>query len=145
MGKAHGIFLTGDILRWHRDHHKANTHQVPFSHLSAIRGSWLGWCLRSDISNVQSEIDRVAHGKLWRRRWGWHPRGPPESQVRHQTGPCSISFSKAKQVLHGHLFKELKPRKMFNNGFHLKKKKMLLTKVFGITRFRKSIGRLSPV
>lgn len=54
--------------------------------------------------------------------WGWQPHGPPESQVQCQAGPCSIGFSKAKQVLHGHLFKELKPRKLFHNGFYLKKK-----------------------
>lgn len=83
MDKAHGIFLTGDVLRWHSDPHKGHTNQAPFSYLSAIRGSWLGWCLRSAISNVQSETDRVAHRKLWRGRDGGV--GSPMGHLNHKS------------------------------------------------------------
>lgn len=95
---------TGDVLRWHSDCPKASIHQRgPFSHVSATWGTWVDG-VRVDFWDPQSELEQEA----WRRGRVGSPVDWPSQKAGTRLGHLLHCFSRAKQLLHGHLFQELK-------------------------------------
>ena len=86
---------------------------------------WLnceGLCLDSVLGlaskSLTLRLNRWPTGSFGRDGGVGSPADNLKSEVWCSTGSCSTAFFITKQLLYGNLFKELKPSKVFHNGFH---------------------------